>query len=161
LTADDFHRAEAWLYSIPRLQLALEDLKMELDLLDARAASPLRRMPDFGTSDADNSADNDQAGYPERMQQLWRQELELDIRERRQQVQCFKAVLEMLRQEDIKLAMLVNSKYLQKMSDQNIWDHILHVSKATFYRMKNYVVEAFYDCLPAQLQNRGHKLRQF
>jgi hypothetical protein len=40
LQEEDFRRVEAWLYSIPRIEIALENLKLALERLETKKASP-------------------------------------------------------------------------------------------------------------------------
>ncbi len=156
MTAEEFRQVEAWLYSIPRVLIALETLKMDLEKLDTRAASPPRWMSNpnalFSTG---GGFDSRQLKWVEFMDeyQVRRNEILEKIRERRQQVRCFEKVMNMLRAENGQLAQLVNKKYIEKVQpDRVIWDVIM-VSERTFYRMRRYVVESFFECLPGRFQN--------
>lgn len=154
MTADDFRMVEAWLYSIPRMKIAIENLKIELEKLDTRAMSPPRWVSNpAGTFGTDGNLDSRQARWVEFMDEypVRRREIELAIQERQQQVECFDRVLNMLREENSQYVQLVRKKYLEKVQpDVYIYENHLFVSKRTFYRMRRYVVEAFYECLPGQ-----------
>ncbi|TYO94542.1 hypothetical protein [Desulfallas thermosapovorans] len=158
MTAEDFRRVKAWLYSIPRLKIAIENLRIELEKLDTRAASPPRWVSNpAGTFSTGGIIDSRQVRWVEFMDEypLRRREIELDIHERQQQLECFERVMDMLRKEDARLVQLVRKKYLEKVHDRDIWENVLYTSKATFYRMRIYVVEAFYECLPGQFAHRN------
>lgn len=154
MTAEDFRRVEAWLYSIPRLKIAIENLKLEIEKLDTRAASPPSWMSNPSIAPTTGGInDSRQARYAEFMDEylVRRKETELALAERRQQLKCFERVVQMLREEDAKYGQLVRKKYLEKVKpDTNIYENHLYVSKRTFYRMRVYVVEAFFECLPGQ-----------
>ena len=159
MTYDEFRRVEAWLYSIPRVQLAIENLMMELEKLDTRAASPPSWMsnPNATAVSGGGSMDSCQAKYMEFMDEygLRRREVELAILERRQQLECFERVLDMLRTENGQLAQLVRKKYIEKIKpDVTIYETILFVGHSKFYEMRRYTVEAFFECLPGQFNER-------
>lgn len=163
MTHDDFRRVEAWLYSIPRLEVAIETLQLELEKLDTKAASPPRWLSNpAGTFSSGGNLDSRQVKWVEFMDEypVRRNEVLEAIRERRQQVACFNKVMDMLRAENGQLAQLVRKKYLEKVQpDRVIWDHIV-VSERTFYRMRRYVVESFYECIPGEFGsgNNGRML---
>lgn len=49
---------------------------------------------------------------------------------------------------------LVRKKNLEKMQpDRVIWEYIV-VSERTFYRMRRYVNESFFECLPVEFGSR-------
>lgn len=157
MEANDCHCVEKWLHSISKLQLAVKTLQIKLDILDTRAASPPRWVSNpMVAINAGSSADSRQARYVEFLDEYphQRKDLELAILERQQQLKCFDLVLKMLREENIRLAQLVDCKYLHKMNDQKIWEDVLYTSKSTFYRLKEQAVEAFYECLPGEFKKR-------
>ncbi|SFR15297.1 hypothetical protein [Desulfoscipio geothermicus] len=159
MKAEDFRRVEAWLYSIPRLEIAIKNLQMELEKLDTKAASPPRWMSNLsGAPVTGGNLDSRQARWVEFMDEypVRRAEIMQDIQDRLRQLQCFRRVMELLREENAQYAQLVRKKYLEKVQpDRVIWENHLFVSKATFYRMRIYVVEAFYECLPGQFPHRN------
>ncbi len=164
MNSSDFGRVEAWLYSIPRLQIAIENLNLELDKLDTRAASPPRWMsnPDAVPSTGCD-VDSRQAKWMEFMDEyeLRRQEIERKLEDRRRQIRCFDRVMDMLREESALYSQLVRKKYLEKIKpDKKIWEHHLYVGKTKFYEMRIYVVEAFFECLPGQFPEKERTKRE-
>jgi len=164
MTNEEFRRVEAWLYSIPRIEIALESLKLELETLDTRAASPPTWMsnpsPVFVMG---GDMDSRQARWVEFMDeyQVRRNEITEKIREREQQLACFEKVMDMLRSEDGKLAQLVRKKYVDKVRpDRTIWKDEIFVGKTTFYAMRNYTVRVFFESLPGLfISKRANKKR--
>lgn len=161
LTAEDFRRVEAWLYSIPRVKIALGTLKDDLEKLDTKAASPPTWMSNPGAVPVTGGElDSRQAKWMEFMDEypVRRAEILEQIRERRQQLTCFERVIGMLRAENSQLAQLVNKKYIEKVQpDQVIFEKVLFVGKTTFYEMRRYVVAAFYECLPGQFPKKSEQ----
>lgn len=152
MTHEDFRRVEAWLYNIPRVQIAIENLRHELERLDTKRNSPPTWMsnPD-AVPVMGGELDSRQARWVEFLEEypVRRAELLATITEREQQLKCFKQVLDILQAEDSRLAQLVRKKYIEKMRpDRAVWENVLFVSKPTYYRMRIYVVQAFFDCLP-------------
>lgn len=158
MTKQEFRRVEAWLYSIPRMRIAIENLKSELEKLDTKAASPPTWMSNPNTIPVrSGNLDSKQEKWLEFMDEypLRRQEILQQIRDREQQLACFEKVMEMLRAENGQYAQLVKAKYIEKVRpDWVIWETILFVGKTKFYEMRQYVVRAFFDCLPAQFLER-------
>lgn len=158
MTADDFRRVEAWLYSIPRIKIALGTLQLELEKLDTKASSPPRWMSNpeaIPTTGGD--LDSRQAKWMEFMDEypVRRAEIVEQIRERRQQLTCFERVMGMLRAENSQLAQLVNKKYIEKVQpDRVIYETVLFVGHSKFYEMRRYVIQAFFECLPGQFKTR-------
>lgn len=145
---------EAWLYSIPRLRIAIENLKLELERLDTKAASPPTWVSNPNTPvRGGNNLDSRQQKWLEFMDEypLRRKEILQQIQDRERQLECFEKVMDMLRAENGQYAQLVKAKYIDKVRpDWVIYNNILSVSERTFYRMRAYVVKTFYECLPAQ-----------
>jgi hypothetical protein len=149
-----FRGVESWLYSIPRLEVALESLKLELERLDTKIESPPRWASNpQGTPITGGDLDSrlDKWGefideYPVR-----RQEILQKIEDREHQLANFERVMELLRSENLQLAQLVRKKYIEKIKpDEEIWVNHLFISKASFYRMRAYIVGIFYECLPGE-----------
>lgn len=164
MTEQEFRRIEAWLYSIPRIEIALKTLKQELDRLDTKAASPPTWMsnPDAIPMKG-GSLDSRQQRWLEFMDEygIRRDELLEKITDREQQLEAFNMVLEMLRKENSLYAQLVKKKYIEKVKpDSAIYDGLLCVSKTTFYEMRAYVVQAFLDCLPGQFADKTRTKRE-
>lgn len=154
MTDEDFRKVEAWLYSIPRIEIALHNLKMELERLETKRQSPPTWMSNPNAVPvAGGELDSRQQKWIEFLDEyeIRRNELLEQIRYREQQIECFNRVLDMLRAENGQYAQLVKAKYIEKVKpDSAIYDGILVVSERTFYRMRAYVVKTFYECLPAQ-----------
>ncbi len=154
MTKQEFRRVEAWLYSIPRLKIAVENLKLELERLDTKAASPPTWVSNPNApAKGGNNLDSRQEKWLEFLDEypLRRQEILQKIQEREQQLAGFEKVLDMLRNENGQYAQLVKAKYIEKVKpDSVIYNKLLVVSERTFYRMRIYVVKTFYECLPAQ-----------
>ena len=110
MTKEDFRRVEAWLYGIPRVEIALETLKMDLEKLETKAASPPTWMsvPTGGMPTGGGTSCSRQERWVEFLDEypVKRNEILEGIRERRQQLTCFEKVMDMLRAE--------NSQYCPK-----------------------------------------------
>lgn len=158
MTAEDFRRVEVWLYSISRASIALETLKLDLEKLDTRAASPPRWMSNLSLAPAfGGSTDSRQAKWVEFLDeyQVRRNDILEQIREKRQQLICFERVMKMLRNENSQLVQLVRKKYVEKVQpDHLIYENVLFVGKTTFYELRRYVVAAFLECLPGQFPKK-------
>lgn len=161
MTAEDFRRVEAWLYSIPRAHIALDTLKIDLEKLDTRAASPPSWMSNpnaqFSTG---GGIDSRQAKWMEFIDeyQVRRNEILEGIRERRQQLVCFEKVMRMLRAENGQYVQLVQKKYIEKVQPDNVvYENILYVGHSKFYEMRRYVVAAFFECLPGQFPKKERR----
>jgi len=162
LTAEEFRRVEAWLYSIPRVKIALSTLKLDLEKLDTKAASPPTWMSNpGGIPITGGDLDSRQAKWVEFMDEypIRRNEILEQIRERRQQLICFERVMGMLRAENVQLAQLVIKKYIEKQQpDSLIYETVLFVGHSKFYEMRRYIVQAFYECFPGQF-NKDRRIR--
>lgn len=157
----DFRRVEAWLYSIPRIEIALENLKIELERLETRRQSTPTWMPNPNAVPVTG-------GQLDSRQQKWveflseyderKRELQEQIRYRENQIECFQLVMNMLRQENAQLVQLVRKKYIEKVQpDWVIWKRVLFVGKTKFYEMRQYAVQSFFECLPAQFLKKRTK----
>lgn len=152
MTGEDFRRVEAWLYSIPRMEIALDNLRRELGGLDTRAASaPVVLSNPTGIHVTGGNQDSLQDRWVEFLSdyQVRRKEIQERIMQYQEQLDSFNRVLEMLKNENSQLERLVKKKYIEKVKpDQIIWDTVLFVGKATFYRMRIYILGTFFECLP-------------
>lgn len=154
MTDRDFRRVEAWLYSIPRMSIAIEDLKLALGRLETKRQSPPtwvsnpRALPVTG-----GEIDSKQQRWIEFLEKYDEQRCELlqQIHYRGDQIKCYQQVMDLLRRENGQLVQLVRKKYIEKVRpDQVIWETVLFVGKTKFYEMRRYIVQTFYECLPAQ-----------
>lgn len=154
MTDEEFRRVEAWLYKIPRIEIALENLKLELQRLETKHQSPPTWVSNPNVVPVTGgNLDNWLEKWVEFEDEydIRRNELLQQIQAREHQLACFNKVLDMLRAENSQLVQLVKAKYIDKIRpDSAIYNGILFVSKNTFYKMRYYVVKAFYDCLPGQ-----------
>jgi hypothetical protein len=150
LTEQEYRQVEKWLYSITRIEIAIEGLKKALEQLDTRRASPPTWMsnptaiPVMG-----GDLDSRQQRWAEFLDEYNNQRTDLlqHIQEKESQLDCFNKVLDQLRDEDGKLAQLVRYKYLHKIKpDSVIYENHIYVSRTEFYRMRSYIIQFFYDC---------------
>jgi hypothetical protein len=154
LTTDEFARVEKWLYSIPRIEIAVETLTLEIERLNTKAVTPPTWMstPNGGMPTGGTSCSRQENWvefldeYPVRKNEL------LDkIEDRQKQLKCYEKVMNILRAEDSRYTQLVWNKYIKKVTpDRIIWEEHLFISKSSFYRMRSYIVESFLECLPGQ-----------
>lgn len=154
---EDFRSVEAWLYSIPRIEIALENLKSTLERLETKEASPPTWMSNPGAVPVSGGQlDSRQQRWVEFLDEydMRKSELQEQIRYREQQLGSFEKVLDVLRAENSQLAQLVKAKYIEKIKpDSTIYDNVLFVSKTRFYEMRNYVIKVYFECLPGQFVN--------
>jgi len=156
---EEFGHVESWLYSIPRVRIALETLKNDLDKLKTKAASPPTWVSNPGAVPVSGgNLDSRQSRWVEFMDEYPLRQAEIleAIQDRRQQLACYERVIQMLRAENSQLVQLVEKKYIEKVKpDGVIYDTVLFVGKTSFYEMRRYVVTSFYQCLPGRFQNKG------
>jgi hypothetical protein len=153
----DFRRVEAWLYSIPRIEIALDDLKLTLERLETKRATPPAWLshPE-ATPVSGSQVDSRQQRWVEFLDTFDEraEELQGQIRYREQQLQCFNKVMDILRAENSQLAQLVRAKYIDKIKpDSAIYEGVLFVSKTRYYEMRHYAVNVFFECMPGQFPN--------
>jgi hypothetical protein len=154
LTAQEFRRVEAWLYDVRRLASAIESLKIKLNQLETRAASPPAWV-------SNPDAIKVTGGIQESRLEKWvefldgyefeRQEILYKIRLRENKLETYEKVMDLLRSENGQYCQLVRAKYINRIRpDSAIYEGILFTSRSGFYRMRDYVLQAFWDCMPGQ-----------
>jgi hypothetical protein len=149
---NDFKRVERWLFSIPKKYIALDSLRARLDALDTKAASPprwiptLEQVPAFG-----GETESRQQRWVEFMEQypVEREFLAKEIKRLEEALSLYERVMMELNKEDELYHRLIRLKYEKKWENDRVWAE-LHISKATFFRMRYRLVQTFYECLPGE-----------
>ncbi|NPV90114.1 MAG: hypothetical protein HPY50_04970 [Firmicutes bacterium] len=154
----EFRRVEAWLYGIPRMEMALENLKLELGRIDSQAASPpMAASNPSGIRVTGGRRDSMLDNWVEFLNdcEIRQGEIRERIKHLQEQIDWFNRVLRLLERENPLLVLLVKKKYLERVKpDQIIWDTVLYVGKTKFYDMRRQALEVFLECLPMSFKKR-------
>lgn len=149
----DFRAVERWLYSIPRKMVALETARLDIEHIDTLlAAGEVQAVQYRGdaVSGGGRRGGLEKGLVTAESLKERRQQLVVKIKELRYQLVCFERVMELLRAENQQLAQLVQKRYIERVRpDRIIYDNILFTSRSNFYRMRDYVVQVFYESLPS------------
>lgn len=162
LTKRDFKRVERWLYEIPRKYIRLDNLRTKLEFMDRKAKDgpPGAKIPHLkdicvqeGSSEGTEGerwaewADWYARTRPGMVEEIARLELKISFYER--------VVAEFDKSDTNKIHhRLIRLKYHDEKKNFQICEE-LHVSRRTFYRMRERIVKTFFECLPGEFLNGG------
>jgi len=154
MDSNDFKRVEAWLYSIPKTRIAYENLNNRLNSLHKK----MNLIPAVQATKYENGKvsggikESQQEKWIERMASLLdeRQAVLEALNKKRKKLKCFEQVMELLGRENEKYPEIVEKKYIYRIKPDVRIYRSLYLSERHFYRMRRYVVQTFFNCLPGE-----------
>lgn len=158
MSQDYFRRVEAWLYSIPGLQVAISNLKQQLEQLEEQLAV----MPTASTARPDRV--KVAGGEHDSIQDRWlnkqeaiedkRNWLKLLLKEKQAELDLFTSQLEQLRKDDHLAADVVELRYIKKFGPEKTAIEAF-TSERSVYRARKRAVEYFFNALPWLFTRQG------
>lgn len=152
MTKQEARRVHAWLHSIRRTERALENLRVALDDLETRYASPptwMRSLKEVTVTESAVDTSKQEAWaafleeYPARKSFL--QDV---IRQHERKLEAWRDTLEDLRREDPLAAAVVKDVFYFRIRPyEAVWRREA-VSNTTFYRALNFGMKFFFETLP-------------